>query len=73
MSIQADFTVISTPEPEVDRIAELIKRLTAKNLVELGRLLADDHMADKLLPILEYEMRERDNPILRINDVPSED
>ena len=71
--MQSDFTVINTPEPEVDRIAEIIKRLNAKNLVELGRLLANDHMADKLAPILEYEMRERDNPILRINDVPSED
>jgi len=71
--MESDFTVISTPEPQIDRIAELIKRLSAKNLVELGRLLADDHMADKLHPILEYEMRERDNPILRINDVPSED
>jgi hypothetical protein len=73
MNMQSDFTVISTPEPEVDRIAEVIKRLSGPALVELGRLLADDYMADKLAPILEYEMRERDNPLLRINDVPSED
>ena len=71
--MESDFTVISTPEPEVDRIAEIIKRLSGPALVELGRLLADDHMADKLAPILEYEMMERDNPLLRINDVPSED
>jgi len=58
---------------EVSKIAEHIKRLSAVNLVELGRLLADDHMADKLYPILEYEMMERDNPLLRINDVPTED
>jgi len=71
--MQSDFTVISTPEPEVDRIAEIIKRLSGPQLVELCRILADDHMADKLYPILEYEMRERDNPLLRVNDVPSED
>jgi len=71
--MQSDFTVISTPEPEVDRIAEIIKRLSSPQLVELCRILADDHMADKLYPILEYEMRERDNPLLRVNDVPSED
>jgi len=73
MNMQSDFTVISTPAPEVDRIAEIIKRLTGPALVELCRLLADDHMADKLYPILEYEMRERDNPLTRVNDVPSED
>jgi len=55
------------------RIAEFIKRLSGPNLVELGRVLSDDHMADKLAPILEYEMRERDSSLLRINDVPSED
>ena len=62
-----------TPSPGPARIAEFIKRLSAVNLVELARVLADDNMADKLYPILEYEMRERDNPLLRINDVPTED
>ena len=71
--MQSDFTVISTPEPEVDRIAEIIKRLSGPQLLELCRILADDHMADKLYPILEYEIMERDNPLLRVNDVPSED
>ena len=61
------------PSPGPGRIAEFIKRLNAVKLVELARVLADDYMADKLAPILEYEMRERDNPLLRINDVPSED
>lgn len=73
MNMESDFTVISTPEPQVDRIAEVIKRLSGPSLVELCRLLADDHMADKLYPILEYEIRERDNPLTRVNDVPSED
>lgn len=59
MSIPKDFTVISTPEPQVDRIAEIIKRLNSVQLVELARLLAEDRMADKLLPLLEYEIRER--------------
>jgi|TARA_B100001105_G_C22203362_1_gene362196 hypothetical protein len=61
------------PSPGPARIAEFIKRLSAVNLVELARVLADDHMADKLYPILEYEIRERDNPLTRVNDVPSED
>jgi hypothetical protein len=61
------------PTPGPGRIAEFIKRLSGPNLVELGRVLANDYMADKLAPILEYEMRERDNPLLRINDVLSED
>lgn len=61
------------PSPGPARIAEFIKRLSSPNLVELGRVLADDYMADKLAPILEYEMRERDNPLTRINDVPTED
>ena len=59
--------------PGPSRIAEFIKRLNAVKLVELARVLADDRMADKLYPLLEYEMRERDNPLLRVNDVPSED
>ena len=61
------------PSPGPARIAEFIKRLSAVNLVKLARVLADDHMADKLNPILEYEIRERDNALLRINDVPTED
>ena len=61
------------PRPGPARIAEFIKRLNAVKLVELARVLADDHMADKLYPLLEYEMKERDNPLLRINDVPTED
>ena len=68
-----DFVVVNTPSPEVDRLAELIKRLDDRGIAKLCRLLADDYMADKLIPGLEAEIRDRNNPLTRINDVPSED
>ena len=41
-------------------IAEKIKRLNAKELALLSKLLVDDHMADKLIPAFEAEIYERD-------------
>ena len=68
MGIPSDFVVINTPQPEVDRIVELIKRLKDREIATLCRLLADDYMADKLIPGLEAEIMDRDNPLTRIND-----
>ena len=73
MGVPKDFVVVNTPSPEVDRLAELIKRLDDRGIPKLCRLLADDYMADKLIPGLEAEIRDRNNPLTRINDVPSED
>ena len=58
---------------DVKSVAESIKRLEASQIAELARILADDRMADKLIPAFDAEIFERDNALLRINDVPSED
>jgi hypothetical protein len=42
-------------------VAEKIKRLSSEQLAQLAQLLAEDHMADKLLPALEIEIMERDS------------
>ena len=42
-------------------VAEKIKRLSSEELAQLAQLLAEDHMADKLLPALEIEIMERDS------------
>ncbi len=41
-------------------IAEKIKRLNSTELAKLAQLLAEDHMADKLMPALDVEIQERD-------------
>ena len=41
-------------------ISEKIKRLNSTELAKLAQLLAEDHMADKLLPALNVEIQERD-------------
>ena len=41
-------------------IAEKIKRLQAEELAHLAQILAEDHMADKLMPALDVEIMERD-------------
>ncbi len=41
-------------------IAEKIKRLQAEELAQLAQILAEDHMADKLMPALDVEIMERD-------------
>ena len=41
-------------------IAEKIKRLRAEELAQLAQILAEDHMADKLMPALDVEIMERD-------------
>ena len=39
-------------------IAEKIKRLQAEELAQLAQILAEDHMADKLMPALDVEIME---------------
>ena len=41
-------------------IGEKIKRLQAEELAQLAQILAEDHMADKLMPALDVEIMERD-------------
>tara|TARA_B100000029_G_scaffold515569_1_gene623293 strand:+ start:2461 stop:2688 length:228 start_codon:yes stop_codon:yes gene_type:complete len=53
-------------------VAERIKRLTEFQLTQLASILAEDYMADKLLPKLEYALMERNSPLTRI-DMPRED
>ncbi len=53
-------------------VAERIKRLTEFQLTQLASILAEDYMADKLLPKLEYALMERNSPLTGI-DMPNED
>ena len=41
-------------------LAEKIKRLDATEIAQLAQLLAEDHMADKLVPAFEAEIMDRD-------------
>ena len=41
-------------------LAEKIKRLDASEIAQLAQLLAEDHMADKLVPAFEAEIMDRD-------------
>ena len=57
---------------DASEVAEKIKRLTEFQLVQLASLLAEDYMADKLLPKLESALMERNSPLTRI-DMPIEE
>jgi hypothetical protein len=53
-------------------VTEQIKRMTDWQLTQLASALTEDHLTDKLLPKLEVTLRERENPLTRI-DMPNEE